>query len=87
MTEKDIEKIAEKVVEKLKTNQKNDYYKETEAMLRGNMNKKIIYEIEKTTEFLETIQERIEEDEIDDWEKEDLLEMLKSFNKELWIYV
>ena len=51
------------------------------------MNKKIIYEIEKTTEFLETIQERIEEDEIDDWEKEDLLEMLKSFNKELWIYV
>ena len=53
------------------------------------MNKKIIYEIEKTIEFLETIQERIEEDEIeiDDWEKEDLLEMLKSFNKELWIYV
>ena len=51
------------------------------------MHKKIIYEIEKTTEFLETIQERIEEDKMDDREKEDLLEMLKSFNEELWIYV
>lgn len=40
MNEKDIEKIAEKVVEKLKTNQKNDYYKETEAMLRAYPNYK-----------------------------------------------
>lgn len=40
MTEKDIDRIAEKVVEKLKTNQKNDYYKETEAMLRAYPNYK-----------------------------------------------
>ena len=51
------------------------------------MHKKIIYELEKMTEFLEIIQERIEEDKMDDREKEDLLEMLKSFNEELWIYV
>lgn len=40
MNEKDIDRIAEKVVEKLKTNQKNDYYKETEAMLRAYPNYK-----------------------------------------------
>ena len=53
MTEKDIDRIAEKVVEKLKTNQKNDYYKETEAMLRAYPNYKLT--IEKNNERIQEI--------------------------------
>lgn len=53
MTEKDIDRIAEKVVEKLKTNQKNDYYKETEAMLRAYPNYKLM--VEKNNERIQDI--------------------------------
>ena len=53
MTEKDIDRIAEKVAEKLKTNQKNDYYKETEAMLRAYPNYKLT--IEKNNERIQEI--------------------------------
>ena len=40
MTEKDIDKIAEKVVEKIKQVNKTDKYKETEALLRAYPNYK-----------------------------------------------
>ncbi len=53
MTDRDIDKIAEKVAEKLKTNQKNDYYKETEAMLRAYPNYKLT--IEKNNERIQEI--------------------------------
>ena len=53
MTEKDIDRIADKVVEKLKTNQKNDYYKETEAMLRAYPNYKLT--IKKNNERIQDI--------------------------------
>ena len=41
MNEKDIEKLAEKVAEKLSNVKKIDKYKETEAMLRAYSNYKI----------------------------------------------
>ena len=53
MTEKDIDRIADKVVEKLKANQKNDYYKETEAMLRAYPNYKLT--IKKNNERIQDI--------------------------------
>ena len=53
MTEKDIDGIANKVVEKLKTNQKNDYYKETEAMLKAYPNYKLT--IERNNERIQEI--------------------------------
>ena len=53
MTEKDIDRIADKVVEKLKTNQKNDYYKETEAMLKAYPNYKLT--IERNNERIQEI--------------------------------
>ena len=53
MTEKDIDRIAEKIIEKLKTNQKNDYYKETEAMLRAYPNYKLT--IKKNNERIQDI--------------------------------
>ena len=53
MNEKDIDRIAEKIIEKLKTNQKNDYYKETEAMLKAYPNYKLT--IERNNERIQEI--------------------------------
>lgn len=54
MNEKDIEKLAEKVAEKLSNVKKIDKYKETEAMLRAYSNYKIA--IEKNMERIKDIE-------------------------------
>ena len=53
MNEKDIEKIADRVAEKLRQANKIDKYKETEAMLRAYPNYKRI--IEKNNERINDI--------------------------------
>ena len=56
MNEKDIEKIADRVAEKLRQSNKTDKYKETEAMLRAYPNYKRI--IEKNNERINDIIEK-----------------------------
>ena len=56
MNEKDIEKIADRVAEKLRQANKTDKYKETEAMLRAYPNYKRI--IEKNNERINDIIEK-----------------------------